>query len=77
MRVDPSASGYTKDCFTNLATTSAKMGHGQIPLKVSNVKFDVDASVDSIQMLTDSSKSNLTLGTQLHAIIGTHFQLRH
>ena len=28
-------------------------------------------------MLTDTSKSNSTLGTQLHAIIRTHFQLRH
>ena len=60
MRVNPRASGYTKDCFTNLATTGARMGHGQISLKVSNVKFDVDASVDSIQMLTDTSKSNST-----------------
>ena len=60
MRVDPSASGYSKDCFTNLATTSARMGHGQISLKVPNVKFGVDASVDSIQMLTGTSNSNST-----------------
>ena len=28
-------------------------------------------------MLTDTSKSNSTLGTQLHAIIRTHVQLRY
>ena len=44
-------------------------GHGQIPLKVPNVKFDFDVSVDSIQMLTDTLKSNSTLGTQLHPTI--------
>ena len=43
-------------------------GHGQIPLKVPKVEFNFDVSVDGIQMLTDTSKSNSTLGTQLQAI---------
>ena len=38
---------------------------GQIPLKVPNIKFDFDVSVDSIQLLTDTLKLNLTLGSKL------------
>ena len=38
---------------------------GQIPLKVPNVKFDFDVSVGSIQLLTDTLKLNLTLGSKL------------
>ena len=38
---------------------------GQIPLKVPNVEFDFNVSVDSIQLLTDTSKSNSTLGSKL------------
>ena len=37
----------------------------QIPLKVPNVEFNFHVSVDSIQLLTDTSKSNLTLGSKL------------
>ena len=51
-------------------------GHGQIPLKAPNIEFDFDVSVGSIQMLTDTSKSNLTLDTQLHATGWNHFQLQ-
>ena len=34
-------------------------------LKVPNVEFNFHVSVDSIQLLTDTSKSNLTLGSKL------------
>ena len=41
-------------------------------LKVPNVKFDFDVSVDSRHCLTDTLKSNSTLGTHLHAMIRAH-----
>ena len=74
------SSAYARDfvnAFSGRGLSEVLQKGSQIPLKVPNIEFDFHASVDSIQMLTDSSKSNLTLGTQLHAIIGTHFQLRH
>ena len=42
---------------------------GQIPLKLPNVKFDFDVSVGSIQLLTDTLKLNLTLGSKLWVLI--------
>ena len=41
-------------------------------LKVPNVKFNFDVPVDSRYCLTDTSKSNLMLGTHLHAMIRNH-----
>ena len=41
-------------------------------IKVANVKFDFDVSVDSRHFLTDTSKSNSTFGTHLHTMIRTH-----
>ena len=38
-----------------------KIGPEHLSLKVPNVKFDFDVSVDSIQVQTDTSKSNLML----------------
>ena len=43
-----------------------------LSLKVPNIKFDFDVSVDSRHCLTDTLMSNLTLGTHLHAMIRTH-----
>ena len=40
-----------------------------LSLKVPNIKFDVDVSVDCRHCLTEKSKSNLTLGTQLHTMM--------
>ena len=43
-----------------------------LSLKVPNVEFDFDVlSVDSRHCLTDTVKSNFTLGTHLHAMIRT------
>ena len=39
------------------------IGHGQIPLKAPNVKFDFNVSVSNCMLSTDTSKLNLTLGT--------------
>ena len=51
---------------------------GQIPLKVPNVEFNFDVSVDRVQWQTVTLKSNLTLSTHLHAIIRTHnFLFQH
>ena len=41
----------------------------QIPLKVPNVVFDFDVPADSIQLLTDTSKSNSTLASKLWVLI--------
>ena len=41
-------------------------------LKVPNVKFDFNVSVDSRHFLADTSKSNSSLGTHLHAMMRTH-----
>ena len=38
---------------------------GQIPLKVPIVELNFDVSVDNIQLLTDTSKSNSTLWLKL------------
>ena len=57
---------------SNIALETDINGHGLIPLKVPNVDFKFDVSVGSIQMLTDTCKSNLTLGIQLQTIM-THF----
>ena len=43
-----------------------------LSLKVPNVKFDLEAFVDSRHCLTDTSKSYSTLGTCLHA----HFDFK-
>ena len=34
---------------------------GQLPLKVQYIEFDFDVAVDIMQVLTDTSKSNLML----------------
>ena len=49
-----------------LSSMSAqKLPPGQIPLNVPNVKFDFGVSVDSKQLLTDTLKSNSTLGLKV------------
>ena len=51
-----------------------RIGHFQfrpkhLSLKVPNIKFDVDVSVDSRHCLTETSKSSSTLGTHLHTMM--------
>ena len=41
-------------------------------VKVPNVKFNFDVSVRHCLLSTHTSKSNLTLGTHLHALMRTH-----
>ena len=43
-----------------------------LSLKVLNVEFDYNVSVDSRHCLTDTLKSNSTLGSHLHAMVRTH-----
>ena len=45
--------------------SAQKLPPGQIPLNVPNVKFDFGVSVDSKQLLTDTLKSNSTLGLKV------------
>ena len=61
---------------SNPANTVNLVGVGtpseHLPLKVPTVQFDFDISVRHYLLSTHTSKSNLTLGTHLHALIRTH-----
>ena len=46
---------------------------GHLPLKVPNVKFDFEVPVRQCLLSTHASKSNLTLGTHLHAMMLSSF----
>ena len=38
--------------------TLLKTDRGQLPLKVQDIEFDFDVTVDIMQVLTDTSKAN-------------------
>ena len=46
--------------------------YGHISLKVPNVQLDFDVSVRHCLLSTHKLKTNLMLGTHLHALIRTH-----
>ena len=61
-----SRNNYLRRFMKVLSSMSAqKLPPGQILLKVPNVKFDFGVSVGSKQLLTDTLKSNSTLGLKL------------
>ena len=58
--------GLNKHCVGSIRTKKTfswakKIGPEHLSLKVPNVKFDFDVSVDSMQLQTDTSKSNFML----------------
>ena len=55
-------------CISLIHNTS-----GHLQLKVPNVKFDFEVPVRQCLLSTHTSKSNLTLGTHLHATMLTSF----
>ena len=50
-----------KSSIYSIPTGGVPEGPEHLSLKVPNVKFDFDVSVDSIQLQTDTSKSNSML----------------
>ena len=62
----------TPDMQLELELAQTFRPYGQISLKVRNIEFNFDVYNRHCLLSTHTSKSNLMLGTHLHAIIRTH-----